>query len=278
MLRATLSSEKAMSDNRLTSWVLGIGLALTVVWAALAYFAVPPLIASAYRGESLPLLNAVIEGRDVHPLSKYLEEWARAARLGLAVLSGGTLLLALVTRIEFQRAADRLLRLRAQDAETSMALGPNTARRRGINAWILLLLCASMACIVVGKEVWPFSHYDMYAAIRTENDFERHHLFGVLADSSEVEIDLLRQLTPFDMARLHTALLRIKLWHGEAAVQRALQASYELYELRRREGAHTGPPIVGMRYYRLDWQVDAWARNRDQPRERELIAEVRRDG
>ena len=39
-----------------------------VLWIAFAKLVVPPIIESAYRGESLPVLNSIINGQHVHPV------------------------------------------------------------------------------------------------------------------------------------------------------------------------------------------------------------------
>ena len=46
----------------------------TAIWIAFAKLVVPPIIASAYRGESLPLLNSLIEGQHENPISYYLQK------------------------------------------------------------------------------------------------------------------------------------------------------------------------------------------------------------
>jgi len=47
----------------------------TAMWIAFAKLVVPPIIASAYRGESLPFLNNMIKGQHIHPISYYLQKW-----------------------------------------------------------------------------------------------------------------------------------------------------------------------------------------------------------
>jgi hypothetical protein len=54
-------------------WGVG-GLLLFLVWASYALF-VPALIRAAYEGQSLPLLNRMIAGQDVHPVEFYLARW-----------------------------------------------------------------------------------------------------------------------------------------------------------------------------------------------------------
>jgi predicted DCC family thiol-disulfide oxidoreductase YuxK len=50
---------------------------LAGLWIAFAKLVVPPIIESAYRGESLPFLNSIIKSQHVNPISHYLQKWDR---------------------------------------------------------------------------------------------------------------------------------------------------------------------------------------------------------
>ena len=69
--------------------VVGLGLAL---WIGFATLVAPPLIERAYRGDSLPALNAVMQGRSEHPVEFYLNKWNRTA-LQLTLVTLASLLL-----------------------------------------------------------------------------------------------------------------------------------------------------------------------------------------
>src|SRR5690606_2183874 len=75
--------------------LLGAGAA----WALIVLVAVPAVIRQAWRGESLPVLNGIFEGRDVHPVEEYIASWwpiARTATLWLiAAVAAVALLVAL---------------------------------------------------------------------------------------------------------------------------------------------------------------------------------------
>src|SRR6476646_12258927 len=47
----------------------------TGMWIAFAKLAVPPVIKSVYRGESMSFLNRMIQGQHVNPLDYYLQKW-----------------------------------------------------------------------------------------------------------------------------------------------------------------------------------------------------------
>ena len=99
-------------DNDFGLWMSRIRLLLllmcisAVLWIAFAKLVVPPLIESAYRGESLPLLNNIITAQHVHPISYYLQKWDRLtihyllSGLGLFVL---LLVVSVVSRTFFRR-------------------------------------------------------------------------------------------------------------------------------------------------------------------------------
>ena len=74
------------------------------MWIVFSEYAVPPLIESAYRGESLPIFNRMISGQASHPVAEYLSDWDRLRWRVLVDFSLVGLLVVLVTRPEFQRA------------------------------------------------------------------------------------------------------------------------------------------------------------------------------
>src|SRR5262245_16455352 len=69
----------------------------SLLWVVFATLIVPPLIQSAYRGESWPFLNRMIRGQAVHSVQHYLLVWHSMTIVGLVVCSIGTLLIALAS-------------------------------------------------------------------------------------------------------------------------------------------------------------------------------------
>jgi len=61
--------------------VISLGL-----WIVCAKLIAPPIIESAYRGESWSFLNRMIRGQATHPASEYLQDWDA---LTMPVLLGG---------------------------------------------------------------------------------------------------------------------------------------------------------------------------------------------
>src|SRR5215831_12354733 len=74
-----------MMGGRFRLWLV-----LTVIslglWIVCAKLVVPPVIESAYRGESWSFLNGLIRGQATHPLSEYLQDWET---LTIPVMLGG---------------------------------------------------------------------------------------------------------------------------------------------------------------------------------------------
>ena len=71
--------------------ILSLGL-----WIVFAKLVVPPVIESAYRGESWSFLNRIISGQAIHPVAHYLQVWDRLA-LSCLVSSLGFWLIVLVS-------------------------------------------------------------------------------------------------------------------------------------------------------------------------------------
>jgi len=63
----------------------------------------------------------------------------------------------------------------------------------------------------------------------------------------------------------------------ERGIAEALGNLLGRYETRRRTGGHEGPPLAGLRLYRMTWRIDPRAANRDRPLSRELLGEARRE-
>src|SRR5438270_2777004 len=83
-MRQVLQEIKTMCKTRnhirrLSLVIMG----LSLVWVMFAKLIVPPVIESAYRGESWPFLNRVIHGQAVHSVHFYLQLWDRMTIAGL---------------------------------------------------------------------------------------------------------------------------------------------------------------------------------------------------
>ncbi|MEZ4417489.1 MAG: sulfatase-like hydrolase/transferase [Gemmatimonadota bacterium] len=108
-------------------WVTAL-VVLSIGWSGFAFVVVPNLIRSAYRGESLPALNALITGQAENGVRVYLGLWRKAALAATAALVAGLVLAALAYR--FRAPLDSL---RARVLQSGPTLGlPATLM---VSAW-----------------------------------------------------------------------------------------------------------------------------------------------
>ena len=75
-----------INSRRLSFLLVLVAIALAALWLVFSKLVVPPLIESAYRGESLPILNHMISGQAVNPIEHYLMAWDRLAYYVLLTL------------------------------------------------------------------------------------------------------------------------------------------------------------------------------------------------
>ena len=78
--------------------ILSLGL-----WIVFAKLVVPPVIESAYRGESWSFLNGIISGQAVHPVRHYLQVWDRVTIAGLLSGLGFLLIVPVISSPAFFR-------------------------------------------------------------------------------------------------------------------------------------------------------------------------------
>jgi len=143
-----------------------------------------------------------------------------------------------------------------------------------VYAVIVVLGGGSLFAIINDAEYWPFSPYGMYSDMRRERSLTWLRLFGVTKAEEPQEIPLLapEYIQPFDQARLPKALSQMS--RNPDKQREALRDCLRRYESLRQAGRHHGPPLQGVRLYRLEWQLDPLARNVDRPERRALILEV----
>jgi GT2 family glycosyltransferase len=259
------------SPRRITlTLVVAIAL-LGLAWMALAKLAVPPLIASAYRGESWPLFNRMIRGQSAHPLADYLVYWDYLQWTFLLLFFVVGLLIVGIVRPEFQAA---FWRPTVRSLEDSSQMVP-MARQRLLLIYGLLavILGGSLFDIIGDTEHWPFSNYPMYSGTEKSHSLTTFRLFGVTQDGSEISLhNDIRYLQPFDNSRLPQAFERVAEKHQ---LKEAVLDCFLRYEALRRAGRHSGPQLQAMRLYRVYWVLDPWARNVDHPDHKDLFVEVR---
>jgi hypothetical protein len=149
-------------------------------------------------------------------------------------------------------------------------------RKALINCILVALLGGSLYDIAADQEHWPFSQYPMFSGVWRSPTFTWMRLFGVTADGREVVLDANEYVAPFDQSRLPKAFKRMLEERDDPErVRTALADCLRRYEELRREARHSGPPLMALRLYELEWTIDWRAANVDRPDRRRFIAEVR---
>jgi hypothetical protein len=147
-----------------------------------------------------------------------------------------------------------------------------------VNGLIAFIGAGHLYDIATGKEHWPFSEYPMFARLRVLRKHGQFRLVGVTDEAASREVVLRhRQYGPFDPPRFARAMRQLR----SRAARRQKSNEVLAYvldqnELLRRSGRHRGPPLRGIRLYRVSWKVDPLLRNVDRPDERHLLAKFMR--
>jgi glycosyltransferase involved in cell wall biosynthesis len=166
--------------------------------------------------------------------------------------------------------------VRAHVARRLQPTGMSAGRFTAVHLLIAALIGASAYDIATGTEHWPVSPYPMFANVEHEAVLDSVRLYGVVADGSAREIPLLdgAVIAPFDQTRLTTALARVAASKDLPRLDAMLRDCLERYERLRSEGAHSGPPLRGVRLYEVHWTLQPDAANVDRPDSRSLVAAV----
>ena len=149
-----------------------------------------------------------------------------------------------------------------------------------------LLILGSLFSIIFDEEYWPFSPYPMFSGVAEEaSSVSTLQLYGVTQEEplDEILIPMDRDLNyikPFDRSQFTTALKRMQSEHNPKKSSRLLNEglldSLKRYEESRLDGRHDGPPLQGLRLYRVKGYPEAGVENVDRPHDRKLIAEAER--
>jgi len=255
--------------SRLHETRLSLTVALVVAalaWIFLGYSLGPVVIAKAYHGESLAILNHLIKGQATHPLTEYLAHWNRIASkvsFGLAILCA-YILLAIVR-------VTREAPVGLHEAPGKVAMPK--PRRLVVYGLGVVIFGGALSDLIRDTEHWPFSQYPMFSRIQVSKTYSTLRLYGVVQRSPliEVPLDSNVYLQPFDNSRLAAALEGAL---EENRVDEGLTDCLTRYEALRRAGVHHGPPIAAMRLYSLTWKLDPSASNVERPDRKQLLAEV----
>ena len=146
-----------------------------------------------------------------------------------------------------------------------------------INILIAVIVAGSLFDIITRKEHWPFSPYDMYSGVVRDRSLTLLRLYGVREGKPSEELPLLefQSIQPFDNARLRFALAQmVRDENREQLLREALQDCLRRYAALGVAARHSGPPLEGIRLYRVYWTLDPSALNLNAPDNKELLSEV----
>jgi hypothetical protein len=168
---------------------------------------------------------------------------------------------------------------RFQVNKTPVALGMKQTRVFLLSAISLLLIVGSLYCIVFDTQYWPFSQYPMFSHIARTDSVSELQLYGVTQGEPQDEMPISqRHIKPFNQSRYRAALRKMESKRNpkerSRLLNKALRDSLKRYETLRLAGSHDGPPLQGVRLYRVEWQLDSQGRKADLPDHRKLIAEA----
>lgn len=246
-------------------WITALLIA-AAIWMVFAYSLAPVVIAKAYRGESLTILNRLITGQASHPVTAYLAHWSRlAGKVSFGLVVFGVYILLVVV---------------ALTRETTVGLNEPTGKVAMSKPRLLVVYAlgavifgGALSDLVRDTEHWPFSPYPMFSEISVSKTYSALRLYGVVQRSPliEMQLDSNRYLQPFDNSRLASALDQAL---QEGRLDEEVTDCLTRYEALRRAGRHDGPSLVAMRLYRVTWTLDPSASNIDRPDRRDLLTEV----
>jgi len=148
----------------------------------------------------------------------------------------------------------------------------------------LVLVAGHAYDIVVQREHWPFSYYQMYARVQKKRRLELLGLYAIVQDhkrSRQIAIDqtYIPQLGETRMRNILMASWGRVTSPNPTAVRdtaRILRDYLKLYESRRLSGLHDGPPMLEAQLCKVSWVVKEGAAGK-KPKVEPLIG-VRADG
>jgi hypothetical protein len=148
-------------------------------------------------------------------------------------------------------------------------------RRSLLSALFLFLIGGQAFDVGFKREDWPFSSYPMYSNVHLPI-VVIEDLFGFGA-AGEFELAARRHFAPLDNARFQRGLKQVvRANDGGARYDAMIETLFRRYESLREAGAHDDPPLLGVRSYRSEWDIESGAVNRHTPDRRTLRFYVHR--
>ncbi len=143
------------------------------------------------------------------------------------------------------------------------------ARRWLVNGLIAVVLGGHLVSLAAGHQVWPFSHYPMFAERRARTKvIHATILAGVAPDGTEFWLEgrqnLGVSLSPFLYDDPFSADARETL--GMPEIQRRLGQMFRYANDQRARASTPAPPMTALRLYDATWSLNPTLSNRATPR------------
>lgn len=233
---------------------------------AFTRFAAEPLLRMVYENRAPGPLNRLLseQGRTLHPVEKYLS-YVRELQMEAAItLTAIAAILLILSLPPVRLAIDRLTPAPPEGYRL-----PARSIRRFAYAVIALFIGLQSFAVAMRREVWPFSHFAMYAEPQSPTIV----WYRAVGDTGNGEIDLRdkKYVYPFNDVTLAYALeLIVADGHD---LRGALAGVAQRYERRRLAGEHDGPPLRAVRAYKQVWRIDPSVKGIKPPDENQLLVE-----
>lgn len=139
-----------------------------------------------------------------------------------------------------------------------------------VSGVLVFIVAGHLVDAWMGRDHWPFAAYPMFAGINKPDPFTSEELRGVTPDGREIAITS-DMIGVMHLNRVRPSLVRIYNHSRRTGspeprgAEKALDALLDTYEARRQRGEHGGPPLRGMRFYRLKWEFMWRAENAATP-------------
>ena len=124
-----------------------------------------------------------------------------------------------------------------------------------VNVLIGVLACASLLCVALQTEYWPFSNYPMYAGLAPPST-QLYRVVGVVDGDPPVEVPLPspNESGIFVGSRFRRGLGLLVAQSDRGALDDLLRAMARRYEERRRSDAGL-PTLLAVRVYKDRWET-----------------------
>lgn len=137
------------------------------------------------------------------------------------------------------------------------------------NAVIVLVISVFLYDIFFYTEHWPFSSHRMYSTLIGPT-YVKNEVFMVTPEG-EVPLDVKVQLKPFGRSTLTYMLKNLIRLQDRRAKEETLASLARIYERNKSENNEDWPQMIGLKVYRLQWQLDPEIGNRDYPLKTQML-------